>query len=59
MHFTDEGWRHKPRNAGGHMKPRKSKAMDSPPRVSERNQPYGHLEIIQESLMLDFKSLEV
>lgn len=29
------------------------------PRASIRNQPYGHPDIIQERLMLDFKSLEV
>lgn len=59
MHFTDEGWGHKPRNAGHHVKLRKSEAMDAPPRASVRNQPYGHPDIIQERLMLDFKSLEV
>lgn len=59
MHVTDEGWGHKPRNAGNHMKLRKSKAKDSPPRALGRNQPYRHLDITQERLILDFKSLEV
>ena len=33
MYFTDEGWGHTPRNAGHHMKLRKSEAMDSPPEL--------------------------
>lgn len=45
MHFTDEGWCHKPRNAGGHMKPRKSKAMDSPPELPEETSPMDTLRL--------------